>query len=898
MAFGGWNLSTSVAYFNFTSEAAQTFTVGITGTLTEVDLFAYRFSGSIGDLIVDIRGTQANGLPTTGAGQELLTTTVPASSVSGSGPGFLAVDLSSFNFHVTAGESLAVVIHVAPDPNADVTYWWGGRTDNQYANGFMTVRDNGTGGWVVFDTNWDLGFKTWVNSSQQPPVVTLPGGPVDYTGGDPPIVLSPTATVTDADSPDFDTGTLTVSLAANGTVDDRIGIRNQGTGAGQIGVSGNTVTYAGTPIGTFSGGVGTTPLTVNLNASATPATTQALVRNLTFSDVSSNPSTADRTVQVVLTDGDGGTSDPATITVKVHQGNQPPTVTTNNGLTVSEGGSGVVSKGSLETTDPDNSPDQLTYSVSSGPSHGTLQIGGNPVTTFTQADINAGILSYVNDGNDYTSDSFIFTVSDGQLSTTATTFNITINAVDEPPKVMTNAGLVVVRGSSTVIGHAALDTADPDTTSSHLVYTISGGPSHGLLELGPQSVTTFTQADLDAGRISYVNDGNAATTDAFTFVVSDGTNSTVAETFAIAVDTVPQVTLSPSDTSAFVGSPVILTAAATGITAPTVQWQVKAPGGAFVDIPGATSTTNSFLPTASDDGSQYRAVFTNRVGTATSAAANLTLTPGLAILTEPVSQTTPIGGSAIFTAAATGSTRPIVQWQVSTDGGATYTNIRGATKTTLSVKKVSAALDGALYRAVFRNSSGQAPTAVATLTVNYTVTLAGKQAVAVRPGTEMTFAVQSKSAPSAVQWQMSADRGHSWANIAGATTVTYKITAAASDSGNLFRALVTINGRNATSPAATLTVLDAPAITLAPTDQTVGIGQTAAFAANSSTSGAKLQWQVSTDGGRTFTVISGATQPILTLKKVTSAMSGYLYRAVFTDAVGVTESVAAKLTVT
>ena len=92
------------------------------------------------------------------------------------------------------------------------------------------------------------------------------------------------------------------------SAEDRLEIRNEGTGAGQIGVSGANVTFGGTTIGTFTGGTGTTPLVVTLNASATPAAAQALVRNVTYRNVSENPSTATRTARFVLTDGDGGTS--------------------------------------------------------------------------------------------------------------------------------------------------------------------------------------------------------------------------------------------------------------------------------------------------------------------------------------------------------------------------------------------------------------------------------------------------------------------------------------------------------------------------------------------------------------------------------------------------------------
>ncbi len=54
------------------------------------------------------------------------------------------------------------------------------------------------------------------------------------------------------------------------------------------------------------------------------------------------------------------------------------------------------------------------------------------------------------------------------------------------------------------------------------------------------------------------------------------------------------------------------------------------------------------------------------------------------ITTNP-SDTTVCAGSAVsFSAAATGVPTPTVQWQVSTDGGATFTNLAGATSTSLS----------------------------------------------------------------------------------------------------------------------------------------------------------------------------------------------------------------------
>jgi hypothetical protein len=85
--------------------------------------------------------------------------------------------------------------------------------------------------------------------------------------------------------------------------EDRLSVRNEGTGVGQIGLSGVNVTYGGATIGTLSGGVGAT-LTVALNGDATAAAVDALIENLTYGNVSDAP-TADRTLRLNVFDAAG-----------------------------------------------------------------------------------------------------------------------------------------------------------------------------------------------------------------------------------------------------------------------------------------------------------------------------------------------------------------------------------------------------------------------------------------------------------------------------------------------------------------------------------------------------------------------------------------------------------------
>ena len=75
-----------------------------------------------------------------------------------------------------------------------------------------------------------------------------------------------------------------------------------------------------------------------------------------------------------------------------------------------------------------------------------------------------------------------------------------------------------------------------------------------------------------------------------------------------------------------VGHSVRFSANANGTPTPTVQWQVSTDGVTFADVPGATSKTLRFTPTAGQSGDQYEAVFSNASGTATTAPVALYVT--------------------------------------------------------------------------------------------------------------------------------------------------------------------------------------------------------------------------------------------------------------------------------
>ncbi len=196
----------------------------------------------------------------------------------------------------------------------------------------LTLRVTDSGG-LTRDEVVTIGVT---NTNDAPTVTNLSGDSVSYNEGAGAVVIEQGANVlvADADSANFDTGTLTISIPSGGdSAEDVLSIRNQGTGAGQIGVSGSNVTYGGVTIGTFTGGSNGTSLVITLNSSADATTVTALIKNITYANTdTAAPTTGARTVRYVLTDGDGGTSANYDATVTVSAVNDAP-VLTDSGLT-------------------------------------------------------------------------------------------------------------------------------------------------------------------------------------------------------------------------------------------------------------------------------------------------------------------------------------------------------------------------------------------------------------------------------------------------------------------------------------------------------------------------------------------------------------------------------------
>jgi hypothetical protein len=367
----------------------------------------------------------------------------------------------------------------------------------------------------------------------------------------------------------------------------------------------------------------------------------------------------------------------------------------------------------------------------------------------------------------------------------------------------------------------------------------------------------------------------------------------------------PLVTAQPVGETVLSGDDATFTTEASGSPAPLVQWQASADGGStWTDVPGANSTSLTLLASTSNDGYEYRATVTNAAGSVTTDPVTLTVETTPTVTTQPDSESVYADTGVTLAAAASGSPLPSVQWQFSTDGGTSWTDVLGATSPSYSFTADSTE-NGHRYRAVFTNAAGSATSNAVALSVSVLdaapVVTTEPANLGVQAGGTATFTVAATANPAAdVQWQLSTDGGGTWGTVSGATSASYVFVATAGQNAYEYRAVFTNIAGSATTSPATLTVASAntaPAVTAQPSGQTVVSGANATFTAAASGNPAPtVQWQVSTDGGNTWNNASGATSTSYTFS-ATIGESGNQYRAVFTNTAGNATTSPATLTV-
>ncbi len=286
---------------------------------------------------------------------------------------------------------------------------------------------------------------------------------------------------------------------------------------------------------------------IEVNGSIQSAFTQADIDNNLVRFVHDGTDTLTAGFDLSLADGfeNGTTADTGRFNIIIDADDDAPTTAINNGVTLNEGATIDLTSSEIFTTDSDTEPRKVIFDVTSLPANGRLELSSNAgvsINSFSLADIQNGLLRFVHDGGETTTDAFDFTVRDEKTTLSSDTFNITILPQNDPTILTTNTGATITESGTVTLSNAMLNTTDPDDTRAERTFTVTD-ISNGWIELSTNPgfpADSFTQNDISNGRVLFRHDGSGDTAASFDFSVADGLEhgaTATTGTFNINVDT-------------------------------------------------------------------------------------------------------------------------------------------------------------------------------------------------------------------------------------------------------------------------------------------------------------------------------------------------------------------------
>ena len=357
------------------------------------------------------------------------------------------------------------------------------------------------------------------------------------------------------------------------------------------------------------------------------------------------------------------------------------------------------------------------------------------------------------------------------------------------------------------------------------------------------------------------------------------------------------------------GSNVTFTATPTnGGSTPTYQWKVN---GGNVGSNSPTYSSSTLIT-----GNIATCVLTPSAeacpspATATSNAITMSVLPVTTITTDPDGVTLCQNGNTSFTVVA--SSGPY-QWQVSTNGGSTWTNITAAgsapvyggyTTATLTLTGVDDPNNGYQYRCL----AGCTPSNLATLIVNPVSDPVPVNAGSCTSPANITLSATGANVNEDYKWY--APDGTTLLQTGGSSFITPAISATTTYYVTKYNTSGSPVCESYPKSPVVATIYTAPVVTTDPSDVSVSVGGSAMFSVSATGVSLTYQWQVSTNGGTVWSNIttpgsapaySGYFTNTLSLSGApyVAPLPNYQYRCIITGICSFTDiSAAATLTVT
>jgi len=273
-------------------------------------------------------------------------------------------------------------------------------------------------------------------------------------------------------------------------------------------------------------------------------------------------------------------SNTSTVTITVNNVEDAPDAVDDSSTIAEDSGANVIN---VLTNDTDVDNDNLTVTAVTQGSHGSV------------TNNNGTSVSYTPNGNFFGTDSFTYTISDGNGGTDTATVNVTVTNVNDAP-VATNDNYVTNSNVTLNVASPGVLSNDNDIDGPSLsaAYVAASGPSHGTLSLNGD------------GSFSYAPASNYTGPDSFTYRAFDGSlysniatvTITVNDTVAPTLNSTLAINLLTSTNSELIN--VGLNASATDNSGTPVQIQVAVFGDEDDETPTKQNVLHS--PDAKDIG--------------------------------------------------------------------------------------------------------------------------------------------------------------------------------------------------------------------------------------------------------------------------------------------------------
>ncbi|NXN06648.1 CSPG4 protein, partial [Indicator maculatus] len=193
---------------------------------------------------------------------------------------------------------------------------------------------------------------------------------------------------------------------------------------------------------------------------------------------------------------------------------------------------------------------ELTYQIVSFPKYGKIYVNNLPMDSFTQLDLIKAYVTYKHDDSSNLIDMFNFTVHarDAHLDA-GVHVRIYLESHQWPPRIANRNRLLVEEGKPVKISKGKLQVVHDNSSPSEIVFTVQQLPVHGYIrkfsseqsDLGADQrpVLSFTQQDVDEGKVQYVQTVSDQLEDCFSLDVTNGVQTVSG--IEISVDIIPRM---------------------------------------------------------------------------------------------------------------------------------------------------------------------------------------------------------------------------------------------------------------------------------------------------------------------------------------------------------------------